>query len=296
MPKISKIKTFIVTDETDDKGYISSQEVRNEAGGVLLQEHYTRDGAVENKIIREFDDQNRLIEEYQFSWDEDPDQVLFYEYNAGGQLAQVKIQYRDGSLSYKKYTIDAAEHTESLEIIDEDGGMEGTEFRRFDKEGRVLEEKIVEEGELVKHSKISYDDSGRPLHRSFLDIDGVEQGRKYIYEVDDNGRVAGLKVLNKQGTVLREDHIKYDEKGNEIEHFVKDLEQGYGSLSKWEYDDKDRIVVQQSFGGGGNLKEEVKYKYTEHDLLKEQESRSGQGVFLNYYEYEFHNDMAAAEK
>src|SRR5690606_6430662 len=146
----------------------------------------------------------QLIEEKQYTTGEIPDQQITYEYNESGMVALATVRYLDGSASFRKYLRDEAQNTTTIESTDQDGEFEGSEFRRFDGEGKVLEEIFYDsENNITEKTETEYDDYGRVIEMVALDTEGFETVRFYDYYNNDEGRVIKIETLNEDEVIIR---------------------------------------------------------------------------------------------
>ncbi len=285
--KIKSIKTFHVNDYTDEKGIVSVFEERDMEGNITLHIQYNEKGEIEQKVERILNGKGQLIEEKQYTGAGKPDQHIYYEYNESGKVALAKVHYLDGSISHRKYSRDESEKSTTIEIFDDSGAFEGKEFRRFDSEEKVLEETYYdEENAITEKIETEYDDHARVIETVAVDIDGNETVLFYDYYMDDKGRVNKIETLNEDELVIRTDEIEYDEHGNHSKYNVHDKNRGVFT-DLWEYDKDNKIINHKRFAGE-NLVEEVKNRYRADNLLEEEETLTGNGISLKYFEYTFH--------
>lgn len=290
MKKVKSIKSYIITGETDENGYLSSYEERDEQGATTLEESLDLEGNLEMKVIRSYNDKGQLIEEQQYTETESPDEIHQFHYAASGEIEKIEVKYKDGSCSYKNYVKDEAESTITINIKDEAGNYEGKEFRKFDSEGRVLEEIIYDENDAVHEQKETlYDDHGRVIERYEVDASGFEKEYYYDYEMDEAGNFTEVRTVNPKEEVIRIDHFVYDEKSNRIQHNIKDKEAGYARIIDWEYDEKDRMTKQKVSMPDGQLLQEVVLTYDEEDRVLERQTTDRHGVETHRHVYEFYS-------
>ncbi len=286
MPKIKSITTTIHHNFTPEQGLPAFYEERDAQQNVLLQLQYDSTGELESRVVRSFDEQGKLVEELQYSQNDVPDQVISTSYDAAGRPAQQKIKYLDGSYSFRNYTRDEAANSETITTIDEENFEEGKEFRRYDSEGRTLEEVIEEEGEPIQEIETTYDDHGRPLTQSGYYKDDYEFDRVYSYQLDEQGRIAQAEVHSEVGELLRRETYRFDERGNLCEQQIESFADGVNLTNSWEHDLDNRMTLHRRTLPGGNLQSEVQYRYDERGLLAEEERLSPEGVSLLVYAYE----------
>lgn len=286
--KIRYVKTFAFNDFTGEEGKLIQKEARDAQGNVLHFEAYDMEGNRSQKIIRTYDEANRVKEEQQFSYGEEPDQVITYLYNESGSPASITTTYADGAKSIMNHQYDKPNRAVTIETVDEEGTNEGIEYSRYDSEGRLLEKKTTDDyGDMTEHIQITLDDHGRQLTRKVTYADGYVLDLIFEYEIDEKGRISEVYIDEKNGKPYREEFLTYDERGNIIEHEVKDLKQGYGATDKSTFNLDNKVIKQQQYTGT-KLREEVTYTYLESGLLSESVTISGDGESTVRYEYEFH--------
>ena len=286
MTKIKTVLTYLATSDSPEGGYLSQREERDEQGNVCLLIQYNEGEGVELKNERGFDNDNRLLEFKQYTYSDQPDQHISYEYTAAGQLEKEIIRYLDGSLSTKTYVRNQADNSYEATTIDEDGDLEAKEYRRLDSDGRTLEERIYdEENELQQETSTSYDDYGRPIKMIHRNDEGLEMVYLYEYVLNDEGNLTEVAITNDSGKVLRKESVIYDDRGNRADVQIQDFEQGLALTEHREYDQNDKVVLHQRLSPDGSLLNEVKYTYREDGLLVEEENLSPRGASIRSYEY-----------
>ena len=289
MKKIKSTATYIITEEKPEEEILIHYDERDEEENLLVEEKYFPDGTPESRIVRTYGEQGRLKLEKEYSADSEvPHQETEYSYSAAGRVTETVIRYQDGSVSYRRYSHDEANNSETIDIVDEEGENEGKEYRRYDSEGRVLEEVIHdEEGALEQSVTNEYDEHGQLLKRVSLFPDDYEVIELYFYERDEKSQIIERTVENEEEEVLRHDEFDYDERGNNTEHRVQNYSQGWAVTDRLVYDEKDRVVKNQRLLPNGAIIRETDFAYNENDLLAEQENRTQEGVHLLVFKYEF---------
>lgn len=289
MKKIKSISTFVHAEDSPEEGTLLQYEERNEKEQLILEEKYYADASLESRIERSFDSEGRLEWEKEFSGEnQEPDQHTQYTYSAAGRLEVAEIKYQDGSSTFRKYEHDESANSETINIVDEEGTYEGKEYRRFDSEGKILQEVIHDEEEKLEQDvNREYDDNGHLTERVTMLPDDYETVEFFDYERNDQGLILNRKVEDEDGKLLRLDKFEYDEKGNTTQHEVQDYNQGWALVDQWEYDEKERIIKTRRSQPNGDVLQESEYRYNDNDLLIEQENRTKQGMSLSAYKYEY---------
>lgn len=286
MNKIKSIKTFVLNDE--DKPQLLLHEERDQLGNVTKLEHYDHDGALESKSEFAFDEKGRLVEEKQFSKADTPDQTIRIEYNESGKPGLVRVLYADGSYSNKTYERNEAERTTTINIVDQDGDEEGKEYRKFDEEGRILEEVIYNDfGNVESKHEYEYDEYGNIVESVEVDSEGFEKVRFYDYYRDDKARINKIEMLNEEEKIIRVDTFELDERGNRVKHLMHNVERGTLHTDLRKYDEKDNEVHFERRFGERPI-EVVETTFREDGLLQKRETRSVDGVIVHQFEYELY--------
>ncbi len=287
MKKIKSISTYLRVNEMEE-GKLQSLEQRDEQENVLLEELYYPTGDMESRIERVYNEAGRLELVREYATDrEKPDQQTEFEYTAAGRIALKRVIYQDGSLSVHQYEYDEANLAENITIVDEDQEVEGREYRRFDSEGKILEERIeLEDGSIEEQRKVEFDDHGMMLKRELTRYD-EEKLELFVYERDEKGLVKKRYIEDEEGEIQRLDVFEYDERGNTLEHQAEDHNQGWGVIDRWEYDDQDRVIKSQRSYPSGMMLQETSMVYNEEGFLSKRETRTPQGVQSFNYRYEF---------
>jgi len=287
MNKIKSIKSYTVGEDGEELVKNTHEEL-DQNGNVTSLQHFDYDGNLEGKSEYEFDEKGRVVVERQYSMSDVPDQTLKIEYNESGKAHQVTITFADGSISYKKYSRDEAEHSTTIDIIDEDGDTEGKEFRKFDDENRVLEETIyTDTGAIETKVEYEYNEHGDIVESVKVDEEGFETVRFYDYYRDDHSRINKLEVLDEKEVIIRVDEFEYDERGNRTKHTMRDLDRGSVFVDQRVFDLNNNEIKFERLMGDRPI--EVKETtYTVDGLMESQEVRTSEGVTNYRFEYELY--------
>lgn len=288
MKKIKKITVHIFNDDAGEEGLLYSIQEFDENTNLVLDEKFDHGNNLEQRITRKYNDSNKIVEEKSFSEWEDPDQHQEYFYDDSGRLYKAKHHFMNGAFSVSHYTYDDLLKKETVRTEDEGGVTEETQMMVRDAENRILELKTTDsEGKVMRWEQYEYDDEGKMLNSTTLFDDGEVLKQTYYYELDDNGRVAYIKITNEKGQSLQEEEIDYDEHGNRIERRFEDYRRGRSGIEQWEYDELQRLSVNRTLSAEEIPLEETVYQYYDDGIVKEMEFRNAQGVNLYEYAYEY---------
>ncbi len=120
--------------------------------------------------------QGRLLEERQ----QQPEELILIRYDARGHLRQREVWQKDTLVSVLEYRYTG----ERLEAVTETDPRTGTRTdRRFDEEGRLLQEEAQREGKTASDTRSEYDAAGRKSRTTRRGEQGLEEWR-YEYAAD----------------------------------------------------------------------------------------------------------------
>ncbi len=239
-----------------------------------------------------------------------------YEYDTNGKLTTHTLLYAIDNFTEKRVLT----RNEKGLLISEvkyysgDSG-EKTEYEYNEKDNVTAIIHYDEEGEFVSREEIKYDDKGGLTERCTYDINKKIVSRitftnpadNQIEEIDydTNGAITSKTIIifndkgkelssvqtNPQGKLITSVKNTYDDRGNIIEKVYKDF---YSKKVKFEYNDKDLLIVQELFDEQGLLLRKNMYEYDDDkNVIAEQTyemdtTRGGRDKhFGTRYEYEF---------
>ena len=239
-----------------------------------------------------------------------------YEYDTNGKLATHTLLYAIDNFTEKRVLT----RNEKGLLISEvkyysgDSG-EKTEYEYNEKDNVTAIIHYDEEGEFISREEIKYDDKGSLTERCTYDINKKIVSRitftspadnqieemdydaggaivsKTIIVFNDKGKELSSVQTNPQGKLITSVKNTYDDRGNIIEKIYKDF---YSKKVKFEYNDKDLLIVQELFDEQGLLLRKNMYEYDDDkNVIAEQTyemdtTRGGRDKhFGTRYEYEF---------
>lgn len=197
-------------------------------------------------------------------------------------------------------------------ILDErynpDGGLEETEEKNYDKEGRLVESKNILHGEVAGHKSYEYEDG--KIKRGFIHyVDGAKDTIEYEYEAEKLKR----KLFYDEDKEL-EKEVVYEREGNRLTEFTKDEDGGileekvqvfegdrlveetytdhFSGASyqlTFKYDDQGREISSQRSDSEGALAESVEKTYDDNGNLIRIEDVENQRVVVMEYDDQGNN-------
>ena len=239
-----------------------------------------------------------------------------YEYDTNGKLATHTLLYAIDNFTEKRVLTrnEKGLLISEIKYYSGDSG-EKTEYEYNEKDNVTAIIHYDEEGEFISREEIKYDDKGSLTERCTYDINKKIVSRitftnpadNQIEEIDydangaitsktiiifnDKGKELSSVQTNPQGKLITSVKNTYDDRGNIIEKVYKDF---YSKKVKFEYNDKDLLIVQELFDEQGLLLRKNMYEYDDDkNVIAEQTyemdtTRGGRDKhFGTRYEYEF---------
>lgn len=274
------------SNETTTRKYVFSSTTYDRQGNVLVEERFSPEGHVEDRVENEYDDQGRLlvykniiqgeVAEHK-SWEYDGDKVL-----------REFIHYVDGSKDAVVYAYDENGRVVSATQYDEDGELESETLFEYDG-GTVKEISRDAEGEITEEKKsVSENDKETYQYRKdHFSGDVLALG----YEYDDQGRLAVTYRYDEEGNILEKAAYEYDANN----HVVR-INQQAGDTSSdvlFTYDDSGNTVKQVEQQQDGTIVSSIERDYDENNLHRRSVvflNGMGEQMSQNYnviHEYEF---------
>lgn len=284
-----KIKTIsIFTHLEGEAELLSQQETRNEQGYTIERIAYLPDGTPEHSFFYEYDNQNRLIKEVQVS-DGKEICIIQFSYDESGRLNQEKQTYPEGGTLIKHFALDLATNTETLHTEDETSAANGNERRKFDADGRVLEEDIYDhDGKLTYSLRASYDDYGNPVWQTITDAMGKKHTDRFQYSRDEDGRLVSMKLFDEKGSLKREELFDYDAAGTRDYHEINDYHEGWGRIYEFVFNEAAQPEKMSVFDKDESPLSEIIYLYNEENLLDTEETTDRRGTIIKKIKYLFY--------
>lgn len=223
---------------------------------------------------------------------------------------------RDKEYLYQRTEYDESGHLLSEETFMADGSLEHKSSYTFDNEGRMIEEILVEEGDIIsEHRTMEYDQKGRLLSEKRHYLDESYDESTYTYDAEDRiiekvtagsdgefgskliFRYEGKYLVSEteydiDGDILSSREFEYDEKGNLISESINSPEETFEASH--EYDDNGHRKVSRKYDDQGHLVE--RHTYTrEADSLVAIKEESVTGTELISLEYDERGNLLRQE-
>ena len=294
--QLSKYTAFVGEDNQSLNEFKSYTQEFDEQQNLLKEIEYSATGQIESSSAYKYNDQNKMIAEIHYFEEDEVGETIKYKLDDDGKPIEIETTYGDSGKSIKK--INRSGQLLTVKIVDEDDEAEGEETVKFDDKQRPVEEThIDEDGNVSRRAVYEYNDSGQVLSR----IDYGEKNEFYtktIFDYDKDGNRISSVQRSEKGNLINSILYEYDENGNQV------LLQNSHHLRRTTYDDKNRIISEETINRSNNLSEGfTAYTYGEHGLLVEERTfemsntkqqdplsfgDSKSNFLVNRYEYEFY--------
>jgi len=294
--QLSKYTAFVGEDGRTINEFKSLLQEFDEQQNLLKEVEYSATGEIESSSEYKYNGQNKMIAEVHYFEEDEVGETIKYHLDEEGKALEIETTYGDSGKSIKK--ISRTGRLLTVKIVDEDGESEGEETVKFDHKQRPVEEThIDEDGQVSQCSVYEYNNSGQVLSR----IDYGEKNEfhtKTIFDYDKDGNRIRSVQRSEKGNLINSLLYEYDENRNQV------LLQNSHHLRRTAYDDKNRIISEETINRSNNLAEGfTEYTYGEHGLLIEERSfemsssnqqdplsfgNSKSNFVVNRYEYEFY--------
>ena len=294
--RLNKYTAFVGEDNQAINEFKSYMQEFDEQQNLLKEVEFSSNGKMESSSAYKYNSQNKMIAEVHFFEEDEVGETIKYHLDEEGKPLEIETVYGDSGKSIKKISRSGSLLT--VKIVDEDGENEGEETVKFDAKKRPIEEThIDEDGNISRRSVYEYNESDQLISR-------IEYGEKNefhtktIFDYDKDGNMIQSVQRSEKGNLINSVLYDYDENKNQI------LLQNSHHSRRTSYDDKNRIINEETINRSNNLVEGfTEYKYGDHGLLIEERSfetgasnqqdplsfgGSKANFLLNRYEYEFY--------
>ncbi len=275
MDKKIKAKTtvrhnFVYSDEHEDwiegEHYITHEQCFNEAGHLLSEKSYNRDGELGEHNEFRYNEQGQLVEEcIYFEGNELAEQHVF-QYREDGKVEEEKIVYQESYADRVHFTYDGSGHLTERRQEDEDGETESCETYVYEGDLLMQETSLGADAELLSEVRYEYDEQGRLVASYHKGREDHEEYRM-VYEYDEQGNRDCVERYDRNGKIAARTTMHHDEKGNVVESFEEDTVSS--KTLRFQYDEKGNNVLQEEYNDKEELNHRIERMYTDEGELAE---------------------------
>lgn len=254
-----KIKRSVTTTTIKgETGFISAIVEYDQNGNTIREEEYLGPNELQSRILSTYDDQNRLIEQKQFTEEEGWADHRIIHRNEAGEVEKTEVRFPDGSISmiFEKSNPD----NRTTEVIEEDeeGELEGREVNHLNENKQLALREIFNfNNKLSEAFRYEYDDAGQLVRREQLD-----RKKKLVlytlFEYDEKGQTIKRANYNRKNKLSDFLTIEYDEKGQ----VTRQNFSGQFSIV-FEYDDQGNTILEERYRADGELEYQSRFEYNE---------------------------------
>jgi antitoxin component YwqK of YwqJK toxin-antitoxin module len=274
MSAISKIETYIASNDAPSDTYLSKIEIFNETGQLIEEASFYPDGSVENKNIfvyenellieqKNYIDNNELTEHRQIFRDEN------------GKTIREEIIYLDESKTIKEYK--RQENFLEIFVSDSEDGDEFVEKYVMDNRNRILLKEIFDvNGNCTERIENTFveDSLVEVLHFT------PERG-KTVEKMSYSGENIKERVLfTEKGDLIQSVKFFYDQQNRLAEYVYSN---GYRLVN--EYDDQLNRRIEKHFQSNGIIEYQKEfYLDSENRVVKEVDFQNTTTLVYDFFE------------
>jgi hypothetical protein len=283
---------FSNTQESGEEEHLESNIQLNENGETVSEEKFSVDGELEERNTYVFNEKGKLIEHALLYAAEDATEKRMLVRDDAGKLLKETKYYGGDPGEHTEYAYDDKGEPIERKNFDEEGNFISREVYNYDDKGGLSEQITYDEKDVVI-SKVTYS-SGADKSIEQCEYDGKNKllNRTFV-KFNDEGKEVASTQTTPEGKLISAIVTIYDERGNVKERQFKDF---YSKTTRYQYDDKDRCIMQELFDGNGTLLRKNIYEFDEDGNLTSEQTyemdttRGGRDKhFETRYEYEFYS-------
>jgi antitoxin component YwqK of YwqJK toxin-antitoxin module len=225
----------------------------DEAGRLILEIAYTRDGEIADKVAYRYDETGRMLETSIYGEDDDILERKEIIWSDDKRVMQEIIHYLDGSEDIHEFFYNEQGNVTGMQVKDDEDEIEFSEKYFYDGDKVIKVERLDGEDEII-----------------FRQEDEVENGNlkvRTIWSAEDEEPYTIIQHFNAAGH--REEELRYNSRKELIERNIYE-ENEHGRVvrmieenkqrkntTEFSYDDKGNIVYQKETDLNGELNHEI---------------------------------------
>lgn len=240
-----------------DNEYLEMIIEFDSVGKVLSEIKYQQNGELEEENNYKYDVNEKLIEHHFYYVMDDARETVVMTRNEKGKLiSEVKFYGTDQGARIE-FEYDNEDRVIGILNYDDDSDFVSKETILYNEKGAVVSRTTNEaDGKIISDFKFNYK-SETEIEELSYDTDGKLISTN-ITIFDDKGRELTNVEKNVQGKPISSLQNIYDERGNVIEKIYKDF---YNKRVKNQYDELDRLIVQEIFDTTGMVVKRNSFEY-----------------------------------
>ena len=230
-------------------------------------------------------------------------------------LEELEIREREYLYQFTEYNENGNILLEETHIPD--GSVEHKASYRYDPDGRLVEELLLEEDDFVsEHRTMEYNEKGHIWKERMHYLDGSYDETVYHYDEEgklimkesagddgESGNTVKLEYNGKypvsemeydaDGQIVSERHFEFDEAGNLVSESIDSPEEKFEQLH--EYDGKGNRLVTRRYDEAGHLVERSTYTRDEQGQALQVKDESVTGIEILKIQYDDQGNMLIQE-
>ena len=301
MAKIKSVKrynryfktfNFSNTQEIAEEEHLESNTTLDESGNTLLEEKFNVDGELEERNTYTYNPQGKLMEHSLLYAVEDVTEKRILKRDDKGRLIVETKYYGDESGEHTEYVYDEKGEPIERKNYDEEGTFISLEKFSYNEKGGLSEQVKFGPDQKVEERTVFQQPDDKTIEQ--LEYEGADKLKnKTVIRFNEAGKELSSVQTTPDGKLISGVYSVYDDKGNLVERQYKDF---YSKTVRYQYDEKNQLVMQELFDGNGLLLRKNMYAYDDDGNMSLEQtyemdtSRGGRDKhFETRYEYEFYS-------
>jgi hypothetical protein len=276
--------------KTEGSEFLDLAVEMDENGNVISESKFVSDGELEEKNSYSYGSHGKMTGHVlYYAVDDVTERRELIRNEKGFLLSETKF-YGDDSGEKTEYIYNEKDNIIGISHYDEEGELSSVEEMKYDENGSLSERMVMDkDGKLISKTVFS-PHANEQIEESEYDSTG-QLVSKTVIKFDEKGKEISSVQTNPQGKLITAVQNVYDERGNVIEKIFKDF---YSKKILFEYDERDRLIVQELYDGSGLLLRKNMYEYDDNgNVISEKTyemdtTRGGRDKhYAMRYEYEY---------
>lgn len=271
---ISKIETYIASNDNPEDSYLSKQEIFNETGQLIEESSFYPDGSIENKNVFVYENE-LLIEQKNFIENNELTEHKKIFRDENGKIQREEILYLDDSKTIKEYK--RQENFLEILVSDSEEGEEALEKYVLDNQNRILLKEVFEsDGELTEKIENIFDED-KLVQVNHTTSERGKTIEKLYYEGEN---LKEKSLFTEKGDLIQSVKFYYDQLNRLAEYVYSN---GYRLVN--EYVDEENLRIEKHFQPNGIIDYQKEFYYdNEKRIIKEVDFHTTTTVLYTYFE------------
>jgi hypothetical protein len=212
----------------------------------------------------------------------------YSEFDENGNILLEETHLQGGTIEHKaNYRYDGEGRMVEELLLEEDDFISEHRTMEFDEKGRLWKEQMHYLDDSYDETVYQYDDDGRLLQKETADDEG-ESGNKIKVDYKGKNPVSEIEY-DPEGVIISEKHFEYDDNGRLISESVESKDEDFKLTH--EYDEKGDRSVTRKYNSQGQLIERSNYSRDEKGRTIQVKEESVTGIEILNIQYDEQGNM-----